>query len=146
MAALKDRPHLQWPGYVLIALSVLTKGPLSLVLCGLTFGAAVLVSADLRRRLLALHVIGGLVVVLVIAVPWFVYMWLRFREAFVAGFRDASLEARLVAVPNRTAAFAWLRDTLRDGDAVILENDLPDLYERSAGLFWRTSRPEAKAS
>jgi 4-amino-4-deoxy-L-arabinose transferase-like glycosyltransferase len=86
VAALKDRPHLQWPGYVLIALSVLTKGPLSLVLCGLTFGAAVLVSADLRRRLLALHVIGGLVVVLVIAVPWFVYMWLRFREAFVAGY------------------------------------------------------------
>lgn len=68
------------------------------------------------------------------------------REAFVAGFRDAGLETRLVTVPNRTAAFAWLRETLHDGDAVILENDLPDLYERSAGLFWRTSRPEAQAS
>jgi len=22
-------------------------------------------------------------------------------------------------------------------DAVILENDLPDLYERSAGVFWK---------
>jgi 4-amino-4-deoxy-L-arabinose transferase-like glycosyltransferase len=86
VAALKDRPHLQWPGYVLIALSVLTKGPLSLVLSGITFGAAVLVSSDLRRRLLALHVVGGLVVVLVIAGPWFVYMWLRFRDAFMAGY------------------------------------------------------------
>src|SRR5882724_6164618 len=27
VAALKDRQHLQWPGYVLIALSILTKGP-----------------------------------------------------------------------------------------------------------------------
>src|SRR5262249_57403335 len=58
----------------------------SLVLCGLTFGAALLASADLRRRLLALHVIGGLVVVLLIAAPWFVYMWLRFRDAFMAGY------------------------------------------------------------
>jgi UDP-N-acetylmuramoyl-tripeptide--D-alanyl-D-alanine ligase len=69
------------------------------------------------------------------------------REAFVAGFREAGQEERLVAVSNRAAAFAWLRDTLRDGDAVILENDLPDLYERSGGVFWKTaSRPEAAAS
>jgi len=86
VAALKDRPRLQWPGYVLIALSVLTKGPLSLVLCALTFGAALLLSSDLRRRLLSLHLVGGLVVVLVIAGPWFAYMWLRFRDAFVAGY------------------------------------------------------------
>ena len=69
------------------------------------------------------------------------------REAFVAGFRDAGLETRLVAVANRSAAFNWLRDTLREGDAVILENDLPDLYERSAGVFWTPLLPvEAKAS
>ncbi len=85
VAALKDRPHLQWPGYVLIALSVLTKGPLSFVLCGLTFGLAVLVSSDLRRRLLALHFVIGLVIVVAVSAPWFVYMWLRFRDAFVAG-------------------------------------------------------------
>src|SRR4051812_16722385 len=35
VAALTDRPYLQWPGYALIALSVITKGPLSFVLCGL---------------------------------------------------------------------------------------------------------------
>lgn len=86
VAALKDRPRLQWPGYVLIALSILTKGPLSLVLCGLTLGAALVVSADLRRRLLALHVVGGLVVVLLVAAPWFIYMWLRFRDGFIAGY------------------------------------------------------------
>jgi UDP-N-acetylmuramoyl-tripeptide--D-alanyl-D-alanine ligase len=59
------------------------------------------------------------------------------REAFVAGHRDEGREARLVAVTNRSEAFRWLRETLKDGDAIILENDLPDLYEHSAGVFWK---------
>src|SRR5436189_1828239 len=36
VAALGDRPRLQWLGYVALALGVLTKGPVALVLCGLT--------------------------------------------------------------------------------------------------------------
>lgn len=63
------------------------------------------------------------------------------REAFIAGHRDAGREARLVTVPNRTEAFRWLREMVKDGDAVILENDLPDLYERSAGVFWKEATP-----
>jgi 4-amino-4-deoxy-L-arabinose transferase-like glycosyltransferase len=86
IAAIHDRPPLQWPGYALIALAVLTKGPLALALCGLTFALAILVSADLRRRLLALRVWSGLVLVLAITAPWFIYMWLRFRSAFVDGY------------------------------------------------------------
>jgi UDP-N-acetylmuramoyl-tripeptide--D-alanyl-D-alanine ligase len=58
------------------------------------------------------------------------------REAFAAGFRDAGREARLVAVPGRADAFRWIGDHVQEGDLVILENDLPDLYERSVGLFW----------
>jgi len=61
------------------------------------------------------------------------------RDAFVAGFRDANREDRLVSVTGRSDAFRWLRDAVNAGDAVILENDLPDLYERSAGLFWKAS-------
>lgn len=61
------------------------------------------------------------------------------RDAFVAGHRDAGREAQLVAVPNRADAFGWLRQTVKDGDLVILENDLPDLYEKSAGIFWKAS-------
>jgi 4-amino-4-deoxy-L-arabinose transferase-like glycosyltransferase len=86
VAALRDRPHLQWPGYVLIGLSVLTKGPLALALCGITFALALLASANLRRRLLALRFVAGVLVVAAIAAPWFIYMWWRFREAFVAGY------------------------------------------------------------
>ena len=31
----------------------------------------------------------------------------------------------------------WLKEMVKEGDAVILENDLPDLYEHTAGVFWR---------
>jgi 4-amino-4-deoxy-L-arabinose transferase-like glycosyltransferase len=86
VAALRDRPMLQWPGYVLIALSVITKGPLAFALCGIAFALAILPSADLRRRLLSLRFIAGLLLVVALSLPWFIYMWLRFRDAFVAGY------------------------------------------------------------
>ena len=86
VAALKDRPRLQWPGYVLIALSILTKGPLALALCGLTFLLAIAASADLRRRLLALRFLLGLLIVVAVSAPWFLYMWMRFRDSFIAGY------------------------------------------------------------
>ena len=85
-AAIQERPRLQWPGYVCIAFAVLTKGPIALVLCGLTLLVAVGLSADLRKRLLGLHWVAGLGIVLVISAPWFVYMYSRFREDFVNGY------------------------------------------------------------
>ncbi|MBS1819412.1 MAG: UDP-N-acetylmuramoyl-tripeptide--D-alanyl-D-alanine ligase [Acidobacteria bacterium] len=65
------------------------------------------------------------------------------RVAFVEGHREAGREDRLVAVPNRTEAFRWLHEHLQDGDLVILENDLPDLYERTDGVFWPASAGKA---
>jgi 4-amino-4-deoxy-L-arabinose transferase-like glycosyltransferase len=85
-AALQDRPALQWPGYVSIAFAVLTKGPIALILCGLTLALAITLSADLRKRLLGLHWVFGVAIVLAIASPWFVYMYARFREDFVNGY------------------------------------------------------------
>jgi UDP-N-acetylmuramoyl-tripeptide--D-alanyl-D-alanine ligase len=58
------------------------------------------------------------------------------RDAFTAGFHDAGRDAQLVAVATRTEAFRWLRETVQAGDLIILENDLPDLYERHEGLFF----------
>ena len=40
---------------------------------------------------------------------------------------------------NLSAAFRWLRENVKNGDLVILENDLPDLYEESSGVFWKAS-------
>jgi 4-amino-4-deoxy-L-arabinose transferase-like glycosyltransferase len=86
VAALRDRPRLQWLGYTLLALGVLTKGPIALVLCGLAFLVAIGVSAELRRRLLSLHWVVGLVLVLALAAPPFVYLYQRFGQDFVNGY------------------------------------------------------------
>ena len=67
------------------------------------------------------------------------------RAAFVDGHREAGRDDRLVVVSNRTDAFKWLHEHLHEGDIVILENDLPDLYEQSAGVFWPTRQKRAAA-
>jgi 4-amino-4-deoxy-L-arabinose transferase-like glycosyltransferase len=85
-AALRDRPRLQWPGYICIALAVLTKGPIGLVLCGIALLLASAMSADLRRRLLGLRWVAGLALVAALAAPWFLYMYLRFHQDFVNGY------------------------------------------------------------
>jgi 4-amino-4-deoxy-L-arabinose transferase-like glycosyltransferase len=86
VAALHDRPRLQWPGYAAIALAVMVKGPLAFVLCGLTFVLTIAGSADIRRKLLGLRWFTGLIVAIVLASPWFVYMYVRFRDGFVNGY------------------------------------------------------------
>ena len=86
VAALCDRPRLQYGGYVLIALAVLTKGPVAMALCGTAFVLAIAMSADARCRLLGLRWVVGLALVVVIAAPWFVYMWWRFGDAFIEGY------------------------------------------------------------
>jgi UDP-N-acetylmuramoyl-tripeptide--D-alanyl-D-alanine ligase len=67
------------------------------------------------------------------------------RAPFEEGHTEAGRRERLVTVPNRSEAFRWLHDHLQEGDIVILENDLPDLYERTAGVFW-PARQQAQAS
>ena len=86
VAALRDRPALQWGGYVLIGCAVMIKGPLALVLCGLTMLLAMAMSADVRRRLLALRWVAGLALSVAISAPWFIYMYLRFRGDFIDGY------------------------------------------------------------
>ncbi|MBI3491037.1 MAG: glycosyltransferase family 39 protein [Acidobacteria bacterium] len=86
LAALHERPRWQWVGYVGIALAVIMKGPLALVLCGLTLALAIVVSADLRRRLLGLRWLVGLGLVVAASAPWFIYMYVRFRQDFVNGY------------------------------------------------------------
>ena len=86
VAALTDRRRLQWPGYVAIAFAVLTKGPLAIVLCGLTFLLAIAISRDARQRLLRLNWIAGLAIVVAISAPWFLWMWHRWDRAFVDGY------------------------------------------------------------
>jgi 4-amino-4-deoxy-L-arabinose transferase-like glycosyltransferase len=86
VSALEQRRALQWPGYALLALAVLTKGPLALVLSGLALIISLLLAPDARRVLLRLNWGVGLLLIAVLSGPWFLYMWLRFGHAFVTGY------------------------------------------------------------
>jgi UDP-N-acetylmuramoyl-tripeptide--D-alanyl-D-alanine ligase len=48
------------------------------------------------------------------------------RRALTVGAAGGA--ARMLAVPDRDAAVAWVRDHLHSGDAVLYANDLPDHY------------------
>jgi 4-amino-4-deoxy-L-arabinose transferase-like glycosyltransferase len=86
IAALKGPRSLQYAGYVCIGFATFTKGPVALALCGVAFAFAILMSADVRRRLLALRWIVGLAIAVVIPAPWFGYMVQRFDGAFIDGY------------------------------------------------------------
>ena len=49
--------------------------------------------------------------------------------SFVSGFKSTGTGKPLVEVESFTAASAWLDQNRKTGDVVLLENDLPDLYE-----------------
>lgn len=86
VAALKARARLQWPGYALIALAVMTKGPVALVLVVLFIGAVLLAGATCRRAFMRLRWGFGTGFVVVASSPWFVWMWLTFGDRFVQDY------------------------------------------------------------
>ena len=86
VSAISRRVRLQYVGYVLIALAVLTKGPLGLALTGLTFIAAIVISRDARRALISLHWVRGAFLIVGMSAPWFLYMHQRFGDAFLQGY------------------------------------------------------------
>src|SRR6266566_5066086 len=83
VSPLKNRPHLQYAGYVLLAAAVLTKGPLALVLAGLAYLISLALAPEARTPLLRLRWARGLLIITVLSAPWFVYMWRHFGEAFI---------------------------------------------------------------
>lgn len=73
-AALKERPGRQYLGYVLLALAALA------FLLGVAF------VPEMQSKLWTLRWGIGLVIVLGVPAPWFLYMWHRFGAAFVDGY------------------------------------------------------------
>ena len=81
------------------------------MLCGLAFGLALLIAPDTRPRRRGLRWILGAIVVLV-AVPWFLYMWWRFGQAFIEGYvlrENVWLYARPLYRPSRLKLLFYLR-------------------------------------
>ncbi|MEO7190999.1 MAG: glycosyltransferase family 39 protein [Vicinamibacterales bacterium] len=86
VAALHARPRLQYGGYACVALAILTKGPLGLVLVALGMGLALVVTPVLRARVFRLRWVLGLSMIAIVTLPWFIYMWWQFGDAFVNGY------------------------------------------------------------
>ncbi|MEO6235641.1 MAG: glycosyltransferase family 39 protein [Vicinamibacterales bacterium] len=86
VAARQGRPAIEWTGYALLALAVMTKGPVALVLVATFCGAAVVAGGELREGISRLHWKSGLAVAAVAAAPWFAWMYVRFGDAFVQGY------------------------------------------------------------
>ena len=86
VAAIRGRTSLQYAGYGLVGLAVLTKGPLALALAGLAFAGTLAIAPDVRKPLLGLRWITGLGIALAISAPWFAYMTWRFGGAFIEGY------------------------------------------------------------
>jgi 4-amino-4-deoxy-L-arabinose transferase-like glycosyltransferase len=86
VAALKGPERLQYPGYVLLAAAILTKGPVALALAGLAFLIGLALAPEVRPALLRLRWGIGLVIAIGLAAPWFAYVWWRFPEQFVSEY------------------------------------------------------------
>ena len=128
-----DRPLSQkrwyFAFYVLMALAVLTKGPIGILLPGLIIGCFLLYIGNGKAVLREMWLLRGGLVVLVIALPWYALITLANGEAFIDSFFGYHNVERFTQVVNRHAG-PWYFHVL-----VILVGFLP----------WSTSLPAAIA-
>jgi 4-amino-4-deoxy-L-arabinose transferase-like glycosyltransferase len=83
VAALRNRPRLQYVSYVLLSLAVMTKGPVALVLAGAFFVVGLLCGRASRTALLSLRWVTGAVIAIVLSLPWFIWMYYALGWHFV---------------------------------------------------------------
>jgi 4-amino-4-deoxy-L-arabinose transferase-like glycosyltransferase len=82
-STLERRTWLEYPGYVLVALAVMTKGPVALLLVAVAFAAALGFSRRTREAVLRLHWVRGFAITVVVSSPWFLWMSWQFGEDFI---------------------------------------------------------------
>jgi 4-amino-4-deoxy-L-arabinose transferase-like glycosyltransferase len=83
VASLRRRPRLQWSGYVLLSLAIMTKGPVAALLLGVAFALTLLFVRSARGDLLPLKWFSGPLIAVALASPWFAWMIWRFGRAFI---------------------------------------------------------------
>ncbi|PSB28334.1 glycosyltransferase [Stenomitos frigidus ULC18] len=102
-----DRPIQQkrwyFAFYVLMALAVLTKGPIGILLPGLIIGCFLLYVGNGREVLREVRLVRGGLVVLVISLPWYVLVTLANGEAFIDSFFGYHNIERFTQVVNHHA-------------------------------------------
>ncbi|HTM23579.1 MAG TPA: glycosyltransferase family 39 protein [Vicinamibacterales bacterium] len=86
VAGKQRRRSVEYTGYGLLALAVMTKGPVALVLAGIFLTITWCAGGALRERVDALRWKSGLVAVAVAASPWFIWMDVKFGRVFLEGY------------------------------------------------------------
>lgn len=82
VGAVERRRGPEFAGYLLLGLAVLTKGPVALVLTGLLFLGCLALPAT-RAYIGRLRWVAGLLVIVAVSAPWFLWMWWTFQNVFV---------------------------------------------------------------
>ncbi|WP_026100335.1 ArnT family glycosyltransferase [Fortiea contorta] len=90
--------------YVLIAAGILTKGPIGIVLPGLIIGAFVLYLGKLREVWREMRVLLGLLIILVLSVPWYALVIWRNGWDYINSFFGYHNVERFTEVVNGHSA------------------------------------------
>jgi 4-amino-4-deoxy-L-arabinose transferase-like glycosyltransferase len=86
--------------YVLMALAVLTKGPVGIVLPGFIIISFLLYVGKFKEVLGEMRLIRGAIIFLLISVPWFVLVILRNGDAYINSFFGVHNFERFTSVVN----------------------------------------------
>ncbi len=87
--------------YLFIALAILTKGPVGIVLPGLIIGSFVLYVGNWRAVLGEMRLLWGLLIILLVALPWHILVTLANGKAFIDSFFGYHNIERFTGVVNR---------------------------------------------
>lgn len=90
--------------YILVALAILTKGPVGIVLAALIIGSFTLYLGNFREIWQEMRPVSGLLIVLAIALPWYILVTLANGEAFIDSFFGYHNLQRFTQVVNRHSA------------------------------------------
>ncbi|MBW4517842.1 MAG: glycosyltransferase family 39 protein [Timaviella obliquedivisa GSE-PSE-MK23-08B] len=93
--------------YILMALAVLTKGPVGLVLPGLIIGFFLLYMGNGRAVLQEMQLLRGILVFLALTVPWYVLVIQANGEAYINAFFGYHNLERFSRVVNNHSAPWW---------------------------------------
>lgn len=87
--------------YVLLGLAVLTKGPVGIVLPGLIIASFLFYLGKIKEVLREMQIVRGLLIFLIITVPWFILVTLQNGEAYIDSFFGVHNFERFTNVVNQ---------------------------------------------
>lgn len=93
--------------YIFLALAVLTKGPVGIVLPGLIIGIFLMYVGNVRTMLGEMRLLQGILLVLVLTVPWYVLVIQTNGEAYINAFFGYHNLERFSRVVNNHRAPWW---------------------------------------